>query len=379
MICAGCGAATEIEPCASCGRPPLLDARYRLEAIVGRGAKGITYRATALADSRTVAIKELAYRHAPSAKGYELIRREAAVLEQLEHSAIPRFLEAFEHGQGKHRALYLVQEFIEGKTLRDELERRRLNEVQILEIVDEIASILEYLHQLAPPVIHRDLKPANVMRRSADETLVLIDFGAVAEVVQMSEHGGSTIAGTYGFMAPEQFRGEAHPATDLYALGALLVGLLSRRDPATLMGLDGKLAWEGAVVARRETQRLLSDLLQMDPRQRESSATRVRERIQKILSEPRELVAPEPAPLRHRVPARREVYGLGPLTRGIMTATLGPLGLLLFFAALATAGKSTFGALIMMLFAAPFLWAASLSFKRPSKELEVLDRGPPAP
>ncbi|MEZ4474291.1 MAG: protein kinase [bacterium] len=122
---------------------------------------------------------------------------------------------------------YLVQEFVAGPTLAAELTRRRYTEDEVLAILDELAEVLAYLHRLMPPVVHRDLKLKNVIRRSSDQKLVLIDFGAVRDVVADPRVGGSTVAGTYGYMAPEQFRGEASPQSDLYALGVLGVVLLS--------------------------------------------------------------------------------------------------------------------------------------------------------
>ncbi|WP_366944788.1 protein kinase [Chamaesiphon sp. GL140_3_metabinner_50] len=93
--------------------------------------------------------------------------------------------------------------------------------------------ILQYLHHQSPPLIHRDLKPHNIIRDD-NGRVFLVDFGAVQNVYNNTLLKGSTVAGTYGYMAPEQFRGAAVPASDLYGLGAIILYLLTHRSPADL-------------------------------------------------------------------------------------------------------------------------------------------------
>ncbi|WP_310481513.1 ankyrin repeat domain-containing protein [Chamaesiphon sp. VAR_48_metabat_403] len=92
---------------------------------------------------------------------------------------------------------------------------------------------MQYLHQQSPPLIHRDLKPHNIIRND-DGRVFLVDFGAVQDVYNHTLLKGSTVAGTFGYMAPEQFRGAAVPASDLYGLGATILYLLTHRSPADL-------------------------------------------------------------------------------------------------------------------------------------------------
>jgi serine/threonine protein kinase len=89
--------------------------------------------------------------------------------------------------------------------------------------------ILDYLHTRSPPVVHRDIKPSNIMRAPNDGRCSLVDFGGVLDAAR--EKGGSTIVGTFGYMAPEQLHGQAVPATDIYALGATIVALASGIEP----------------------------------------------------------------------------------------------------------------------------------------------------
>ncbi len=283
VICAACGAsAPQAHRCAACGEDPRLEGRYALARIVGHGAVGTTYRAQDEVSGETVAIKEMPLRPTTPRDQVRRIEREARVLGELRHDRIPACRAHFTAGQGKHRAFYLVQDFVDGPTLAEEMAGRRYTEDEVLGILDEICAVLEYLHGLAPPVIHRDLKPKNLIRRAADGRLTLIDFGAVRDLVQDPGIGGSTVAGTYGYMAPEQFRGEATPRSDLYAVGAMAVELLSRRALIDLVGVDHQLDWQKAVHASPATRALVERLLSASPEMRPASAKRVRAEIARI-------------------------------------------------------------------------------------------------
>lgn len=270
MICVECHQQTEVDPCSHCAGDPILDGRWRLDAVVGNGATGTVFRASAVTgDVGPVAIKELPLRS--DAKRQELALREARVLRQLQHPSIPQYLEEIVAGHGRGRCLYLVEEFVEGESLARMLDGHRFDEREVLEIVAEACDILTWLHDRAPPVIHRDVKPGNLIRRARDQRWMLVDFGAVRDVLR-AEAAGSTVAGTFGYMAPEQFRGEAVPATDLYAVGATAVALLSRQDPAALHDRDGRFGWQAAVTVSPGSSGLLTDLLQTDPETRLADA-----------------------------------------------------------------------------------------------------------
>lgn len=274
MICGHCGEPEAVDPCAACGESPLLDGRYRLEAVVGRGAAGITYRAIRLADGRAVAVKEMQFHRIDAEKVRTLYTREAEVLRQLDHPAIPDYVDHFVAGTGKHRSLYLAQAFIDGRTLAAEARERRYREEEVLAIVVEVAQILIYLHDLRPPVIHRDIKPGNIMRRG-DGTLVLVDFGAVRDALADPKLGGSTVVGTYGFMAPEQYRGDASPASDLYAVGITAAVLLARQSAETLSEVPGQFDWRAHLDVHPATAALLDDLIEADPARRLDDARRL--------------------------------------------------------------------------------------------------------
>ena len=273
MRCAACGEETAVTVCVRCGEEARLGGRYRLEAVVGQGASGTVFRGVDVTTGAPVAVKEMAFRIGGDEKVRDLVAREGRVLRQLRHPGIPRWLDEVVAGTGRARALFLVQEFVDGRSLADGLVDRRWSEGEALALMAEVLPILTYLHTRHPPVIHRDLKPGNLLRR-VDGQVVLVDFGSVRDMLASSSAGGSTVAGTFGFMAPEQFRGHAEPATDLYALGVSVVALLSRQDPATLHDRSGRLRWEPAVSVSAGLHDLLSALLAPDPAARPPSAVR---------------------------------------------------------------------------------------------------------
>src|SRR5687768_38409 len=125
MICAECGKPTEAEPCASCGADPRVAGRWRLEAEIGRGASGTTFRATDAETGEVVAVKEMPIGRASGAKARELLDREARVLGELDHPAIPRLVASRVIGEGRSQAVVVVQEFVDGVDLRTELGKRR--------------------------------------------------------------------------------------------------------------------------------------------------------------------------------------------------------------------------------------------------------------
>jgi hypothetical protein len=254
----------------------------------------VTYRATRLDDGRVVCIKELLYRRMGAFKEEELFRREASILRQLRHPAIPEYFGDFTQGEGKTFGLYLVQEFVAGRTLAQEMETRRYSERDVLVLMTELLEILDYLHTLSPPVVHRDLKPGNIMRRTVDGKLLLVDFGSVKDTLRESTVG-STVAGTLGYMAPEQLYGKALPASDLYALGMVALVLLSRRRPEEMVDSEQRLEWRPHVAVHPATGALLEALLEPDPDRRPQRAAEALERVRAVLTELSARRPPPPA------------------------------------------------------------------------------------
>jgi tRNA A-37 threonylcarbamoyl transferase component Bud32 len=248
--------------------------RYRLVSQLGGRNAAMTWLAEDASTGRRCVVKELALGSLRAAEGsdawktVELFEREARVLARLDDPAVPRLLDSFRvEAEGDVR-LYLVEELVEGRTLAAALaDGRRPAERDVVALAIEVAEVLGRLHRRSPPIIHRDVKPSNVMVRDGDELSLaaLIDFGAVREGMRREQQRrGETVAGTFGYMAPEQLEGRAVPASDLYALGATLVFALSRQDPASLAGDDGRIAFRDRVNVSDGFAAVLTRLLEPD-------------------------------------------------------------------------------------------------------------------
>jgi hypothetical protein len=215
-------------------------------------------------EGRPVAIKRFDVRGAKAWKDVELAQREAQVLKSLSHPKLPRYVDHLE----QDGALYLVMEKIEGESLAS-LHRRgaSLGEEEVTRLLRDASDVLDYLHTRSPPVVHRDLKPGNVILRP-DGSFAFVDFGSVRD--RLRPEGGSTVVGTFGYMAPEQFQGRALPASDVYAIGATAISMLTGREPEDLphegLSIDVRKALGGRVSER--LVRVLALMLDPDPDRR---------------------------------------------------------------------------------------------------------------
>jgi hypothetical protein len=204
----------------------IVAGRYVLNQLLGRGGVGEVWRATQQPLGRVVALKLLREEYAGNPQIMRRFGREARAASGLAH---PNIASVFDHGTDDLERLYIAMELIEGISLTEAIEKG-LSVRNTLELADQLLAGLAHAH--ARGVIHRDLKPANLMLNSKGR-IVLIDFGAVREAVT-ADGVGSTIVGTFGYMPPEQYAGQSTPATDLFALGATLVQLITRQAPGEL-------------------------------------------------------------------------------------------------------------------------------------------------
>lgn len=212
----------------------IIAERYRILGKLGQGGVGITYAAVDLNSNQKVALKALSLRLTTEWKKVELFEREAKTLSGLNHPGIPRYIDYFQVDTSQDRCFYIAQQLAPGKSLAQLIENGwKPNEAQVRHITYQLLEILAYLQSLLPATIHRDIKPQNIILQK-NGRVFLVDFGAVQNTYHHTVTGGSTVVGTYGYMAPEQFRGKAVLSTDLYGLGTTLLFLLTQKFPSDL-------------------------------------------------------------------------------------------------------------------------------------------------
>ena len=220
----------------------ILVERYQLVHLLGENASRQTWLARDLTLQEQVVVKLLTVSDQLQWDNLRLFEREAKVLRQLDHPYIPEYRDDFLL-ERDIMSFALVQEYINAKSLKELLaEGKTFSETEVREIAGSILKILIYLHKLSPPVLHRDIKPSNLLLDESrkQNQIYLVDFGAVQDRAA-AEGATFTIVGTYGYAPLEQFGGRATPASDLYALGATLVNLLTGISPADLPQLDSKM------------------------------------------------------------------------------------------------------------------------------------------
>jgi len=208
-----------------------LENRYLVIRVIGSGGMSWVYQARDMrfpSVTRLAAVKEMLNPSKDEAirqTAVQSFEREANLLATLNHPAIPRIYDYFTIGERS----FLVMEFVNGKDLEATLTETNdfLPTSQVAHWGVELCSVIHYLHHHQPPVIFRDIKPSNIMS-DEHENIRLVDFG-IAKLFEPDRKG--TMIGTEGYSPPEQYRGEAGPLSDVYALGATMHHLLSRRDP----------------------------------------------------------------------------------------------------------------------------------------------------
>jgi len=293
----------------------IIAQRYCITDTLGQGGVGITYAAEELKSGEQVALKVLSLRQMGDWKVLELFEREAKILAQLNHPAIPRYLDYFQVDTAEDRAFYIVQQLAEGKSLAELAKIGwRTNESGVRRIATQILEILVYLHSLKPPVVHRDIKPQNLIW-SHNAKIFLVDFGAVQDTYRSTFAKGSTIIGTYGYMAPEQFLGKAVPVTDLYGLGATVLFLLTHRSPADLPQERLKISFRSRIQVSERFADWLEKMLEPDVEERFSSAKEALEVLQGRRIVPK-------LKLRRSV-RRKALVGAAVATVGAAVATVG--------------------------------------------------------
>ena len=253
-----------------------VGARYELVRPLGQGSFGHTFLARDVRLDRLVAVKRLDARAQADAKALELFEREGEVLAGLRHHGVPEVYETVHDMWDGVPSAFLVMEFVEGRALSSVIELGAPRDPdEVVHLFLELLGILDYLHSRVPPILHRDIKPANIIVRS-NGFPALVDFGSVRRVYLTPDESGSTIAGTYGYMPYEQYMGQASPASDLYALAATFLHLVTGRAPREFMSDEGRLRVPDALPGDQRLRAVIERLLRPSPSERFASAREAR-------------------------------------------------------------------------------------------------------
>ena len=293
--------------CLSCGNKLLLKQRYRAMKPIGQGGFSRTFLARDEdKPSLPLCVIKQFYPQAQGtgtlAKAIELFNHEAMRLEELgKHRQIPELLAYFTQDDRQ----YLIQEFIDGLNLGQELQQNGVySETQIQQLLHELLRILQFCHQ--KQVIHRDIKPENIIRRQNPAKLrgqiVLVDFGASKVVTQTSMHQTGTSIGSPEYVAPEQMRGRALFASDIYSLGVTCIHLLTARSPFDLYDINNDVwLWRDYLQASidRDLSRILDKMLATTPARRYQTVDEVLKDVNSLptlIAQTGNAVKPVPTP-----------------------------------------------------------------------------------
>lgn len=274
-----------------------LVGQYKIIRYLGGGAFGHTY----LAENQRRRARPLCVIKQIKPRCTDLLtlqeaqhcfENEVKALEKLENYAqIPRLLDHFEDNQ----EFYLVQEFIEGRELSQEIGGgKRLNETQVVALLQDVLQSLKFIHE--QDVIHRDIKPSNLIRRQQDGKIVLIDFGAVKEISTLSvdtkaQKASTQPLGTEGYIPPEQRDGQPKFSSDIYALGMTAIQALTGKLPSSFPKdlQTGELIWQEGVQVSPKLAKILDKMVRFDFKDRYQSASEV---LKLLETKPGSLVRP---------------------------------------------------------------------------------------
>lgn len=293
----------------------LLGGHYRVLRQLSRGSFGDTYLAEDTHRFQELCVLKEFNPQVPGKlaldKAQTLFEREASILYQINHPQVPRFRELL-RDEGR---LFLVQDYVEGPSYRELLDRRRavgerFSEAEGVQFLMQTLPLLQYLHGIG--IVHRDISPDNLIQRNADGRPVLIDFGGVKQLVVNVRHqlgvaqpyqaadGTITRLGTVGYAPEEQLAsGQVSPATDLYALGMTTLVLLTGKDPEALYDdRRDRWVWPQQVELSTTLTQVLTRLVAHDPGDRYPSAGQALAALNLAHPDPLSAAWSQPMPIR---------------------------------------------------------------------------------
>lgn len=267
----------------------ILNNRYRIVKQISQGNFGRTYLAEDTHRYRELCVlKEFAPwiesdRQLHNAE--DLFEQNAGILFRLQHKQIPKFDELLRTRVNNKESLFLVQEYIEGKTYGELLKSKgKLTEEEVTKIIWELLSVLDYIH--AYSLIHRDICPDNLIRRELDGKTILINFERIkiaANAVSKSMGHSISLIGKKAYYPEEQLlRTQGLPCRDLYSLATTAVVLLTGKQPDELYDShQGKWNWDSQVKVSSSLKKILNKMLAYKPCDRYQSADRIRQVLTK--------------------------------------------------------------------------------------------------
>lgn len=261
----------------------LQNGAYKVSSVLGSGGLSVVYQARetqAYSEGHAgndVAIKEILCNFSGTKRSVEnnlkQILSEVSMLRMLEHPNIVKYRTSFAEGS----RLYIVMDLVNGCNLRQyALSNPPLKEQELLSLVRQCCSILDYLHSQNPPIVHRDFTPDNLM--ISEDILKLVDFNIAQAAVTNSSQ---TVMGKHCFMAPEQFCGEASVLSDLYQLGTTIFFIATATDPEPLTSCDLQMRRPDL---SSELNLLVRKLTEREPLKRFTSANDVLKKIESFAS-----------------------------------------------------------------------------------------------
>ena len=293
----------------------LLRNHYLIVRQLGQGGFGRTYLAKdQYRFDELCVLKEFAPQTQGSyglQKSEELFEREAQILYRLNHPQIPQFRELFREKINDQGYLFVVQDYVAGLNYRDlrhqrQQQNRGFTETEMIQLMQQLLPVLAYIHERG--VIHRDISPDNIICRQVDQLPVLIDFGGVKQIQakinsevseQQSPGNPATRLGKVGYAPDEQMRlGVVYPHSDLYALGATVLVLLTAKEPQQLMN-SYDLTWDlKPIHLSPEFTAILTKILAPKPSERYPTAQAVLRALESLQPDVQPLTQPPP----HLVP-----------------------------------------------------------------------------
>ena len=282
---------------------PILHGSYQIIELLGEGGFAKTYKAAQVnkPDRPLCVVKEIPFPESEEPRVLVQARRrfqsEASALHRLRHNShIPELFDSFE--ENDH--FYLVQEYIEGYEIRQELVAGEgwIDEERTVAFLLEVLEILQSVHQEG--IVHRDIKPDNLMRRESNGEIVLIDFGAVSEIATLSVNSTGEILttqaiGTRGYMPAEQYNPQSlpQPYNDIYALGITAIEAFTGRTPPFLPDREtGEVIWHYSTPDRPAVQvsdglrNILTEMVRWNFRERYQSLNEILQHLDLLVAQP---------------------------------------------------------------------------------------------